>query len=258
MSQVVVGGDFWEGDAVREPVDGEGVANAEGARNVALVATVVVQRWTNIPAGDAVGCHAGPSVRCDVDDNTGARRGEGALVEIEIAVEAGVGGELGLAARGTEEIQSDVSLGHQEIPFGDGEFGIASGEARTKVVFPSLDRSFGGVAAMAVGRDQLEVDVVFFKCFFEVIGAFIVKDVEIWSVAIGLQTGVQAGPGFGDLAGLASFEGLGQDGVAIIIVEYHDVVVAAGRLDGEPACLVGVGFFKVFGLEDGGEDRVGA
>jgi hypothetical protein len=41
LAQVIVGGDFWERNCVWEPIDGECVANAGGAGDVAFVATVV-------------------------------------------------------------------------------------------------------------------------------------------------------------------------------------------------------------------------
>lgn len=95
------------------------------------------------------------------------------------------------------------------------------------MIFPSLDGSFGGVAAVAVRWYALEIYVILFKSLFEIVGAFVVEDVESGSVAVGLESGVQGCPGFGEFAGLASFEGLGEDGVAVVVVEDHDVVVAA-------------------------------
>jgi hypothetical protein len=42
---------------------------------------------------------------------------------------------------------------------------VASGEAGTKHIFPSLDRSFGGVSAVAVQWDALEIDVILCEVF---------------------------------------------------------------------------------------------
>jgi hypothetical protein len=88
--------------------------------------------------------------------------------------------------------------------------------------------------------DALEINVVFLECLFKFIGALIVKDMEVWGVAMGLQFGVQLGPASGELGGLACLEGLGKDGVAIIVVEDHDIVVPPRRLDWELAGLIGV------------------
>jgi hypothetical protein len=74
-----------------KPVDGECVANAVGAWDVALVATAVPFGRANPPAVDAMRCHVGSLVWCDVDDDSGAWRGKGRLVEVEVAKETGVG-----------------------------------------------------------------------------------------------------------------------------------------------------------------------
>ena len=63
-------------------------------------------------------CHVGALVQCYVDDYSGAWRGYGHFVVIEVAEETGVGQELGLAPRGAKEIEREVGLGHEYIPFG--------------------------------------------------------------------------------------------------------------------------------------------
>lgn len=69
---------------------------------------------------------------------------------------------------------------------------------------------------------------------------------------------MEAGPGFGELAGLTSLKWLRKDRVAIVIVQDHDIVVAARGLDGELASLIGVGLVEIGCLENTGEDDVGA
>ncbi len=98
LSEVLIGADFWERDGVREPIDGEGVTDAESGWDVTLVASVMLGGWANVPAVNTVWSHVVALVRCDVDDDAGAGRGERALVKVEGAVEAGVSGEFGLAA----------------------------------------------------------------------------------------------------------------------------------------------------------------
>jgi hypothetical protein len=56
-----------------------------------------------------------------MDDDASAWWGKRALVKIKISVEAGIGGKFGLAARGAKEIECDVGLWHQEVPFHDGK-----------------------------------------------------------------------------------------------------------------------------------------
>ena len=108
-----------------------------------------------------------------------------------------------------------------------GNFGSHVASPEHKMIFPCLDCAFGGVAAVAVGRDALEVDVIFLEGFLEFVGAFVVEDVKGGRVAIGLKARVQAGPGGYDFARLACFQRMGEDGVAVVIIEDHDVLVAA-------------------------------
>jgi hypothetical protein len=86
----------------------------------------------------------------------------------------------------------------------------------------------------------LESDVVLFEGSFEFVGAFIVEDVELWGIFVGLELLMETGPGGGQFAGLVGLEWFRKDDVAVIVVEDHDVIVTARRLYWELACLVGV------------------
>jgi hypothetical protein len=55
------------------------------------------------------------------------------------------------------------------------------------VVFPGLDGSFSGVAAVLMGRNALEVDMVLLKCEFDVGGTLVIEKVKLWSVAVRLK-----------------------------------------------------------------------
>jgi hypothetical protein len=76
---------------VGEPINGEGVANAEGAWDVTFVAPVMLGGGANVPAIHSMGCHVVALFWCDVDNNSGARWRKRAAVEIEDAIEAVVG-----------------------------------------------------------------------------------------------------------------------------------------------------------------------
>ena len=49
-------------------------------------------------------------------------------------------------------------------------------------------------------------------------------------------------PGGGELTGLVSLEWFRKNDVAVVVVEYHDIIVSARRLYWELTCLVKVGF----------------
>ena len=59
-----------------------------------------------------MGRHVGASVGSDVYDHASAGWSQWTLVEVKVAIQAGVGGELGLAPRGAEEVEGDAGLGH--------------------------------------------------------------------------------------------------------------------------------------------------
>ena len=73
------------------------------------------------------------------------------------------------------------------------------------MVFPSLDGALGCVSAMVMRGNALEGDFVFLESLFELFGTFVIEDVQLGRVSVGLKLFVQFGPGFGELASLATF-----------------------------------------------------
>ena len=69
-----------------EPVDGQCVADAEGAGDIALVAAVVLDGWSDVPAINAVESHVRMLGWSDMDDDAGTWWGKEALVEVEGAI----------------------------------------------------------------------------------------------------------------------------------------------------------------------------
>ena len=59
-----------------------------------------------------------------------------------------------------------------------GKVGVARGESDEKMIFECADRTFGGVAAVGVQGNKLEVNVVLSEGFLHGVGALVVKDVE--------------------------------------------------------------------------------
>ncbi len=82
LAQVVVSVDFGEWDSMWEPVDSEDVPALGSGWNVAFVAGVVIKGWTQVPTVNTMGCHVGLLHWSDVGDNSGARRGEGCVQEL--------------------------------------------------------------------------------------------------------------------------------------------------------------------------------
>jgi hypothetical protein len=68
-------------------------------------------------------------------------------------------------ARGAQKIEGDAGLRHEQIPFSEGELGIAGCKTSTEMILPGLDGAFGRVAWVNMQRDSLEVDNLFLEHF---------------------------------------------------------------------------------------------
>ena len=66
-------------------------------------------------------------------------------------------------------------MGDEAVPDMQGEVGVATTEAGYKFILVLLDGAFGGIGAMKVWRNELELDTVIAQKFFYAAGAFIVK-----------------------------------------------------------------------------------
>ena len=76
------------------------------------------------------------------------------------------------------------SLGDEKIQFLGGKGRFAGSESGAKMIFECADHTFGGVAAVGVREDKLEVNVVFAEEFLHFVGALVIKDVESGSCTI--------------------------------------------------------------------------
>ena len=78
---------------------------------------------------------------------------------------------------------------------------------------------FGGVAAMCIWGDKLEVDIVFAEEFLHGTGALVVEDVESGSRTVLLDMFLACFSGFGDFLVLPVLQKLGVDRVGVVVVE---------------------------------------
>jgi hypothetical protein len=76
MAQVVVSSSR-KRNVVWEPINCEGISNAEGAGNVAFVAAAVFSGRAKIPSIEAMRCHVGALFGCDMNDDACSGRSEG-------------------------------------------------------------------------------------------------------------------------------------------------------------------------------------
>ena len=88
-----------------------------------------------------------------------------------------------------------------------------------------MDRTFGGIAAVGVRVNNMEVNVVLAERFLHGVGSLVVEDVESGGCTMLLYVFVACCPGFSDLQGLPVLEKLGVDGVGVVVVAERDVLV---------------------------------
>jgi hypothetical protein len=116
---------------------------------------------------------------------------------------------------------------------------VGAAKAGDEMVFKSLDGAFGPVATMETGRSQLVVDVFAGHVVLEKLRGFVAKAMELGTEATALEKAKNCSVGGFDGGLFAVGYWLGVNGVAVIIVEDKDVVVATGGRHDEAAGLVG-------------------
>ena len=104
----------------------------------------------------------------------------------------------------------------------------------------------GMVGAVAMWRDQLKVFVGFGHEFLEPGRAFNFKDAEGLLEATRAEIFVKGGVAAHDFCFAAIFHGLSEHGVGVILVDYHEVLVAFAGGGGETTGLVSGDFSAYF------------
>ena len=95
-------------------------------------------------------------------------------VEIKEAKDLGPSREVGIDAAAAEQVQSEVALGNEFIPEGEGKVGVSGGEASQEMVLVGLDGAFAQVGTVLALRCELVVHTLLGHAVLEQLGAFIV------------------------------------------------------------------------------------
>ena len=122
-----------------------------------------------------------------------------------------MGGKAWVFARVEEQIESEDCMGDDTVPFLGWEVGVTRGQSSTEGILEGANCTFGGVAAMGIWGDKLEVDIVFAEGALHSAGAFVVKDVDSGSCAVLLEIFMARYPGVGDFEGLGVLQEVGVD-----------------------------------------------
>ena len=109
------------------------------------------------------------------------------------------------------------------------------------MVLEGPDCSFGGIDSVFVRGDTLEANLVAEKGVLEVLGALVVKNVQVGGVALVDQQFVGGFPSVPDGGGLPVGNGHGVDGVGVLVIQDENVIVPAAGGNRKTAGLVGEG-----------------
>ena len=101
-----------------------------------------------------------------MNEDFGAGRCHGGLVEVEGTIHMGFGGELRVGVGAAKEVEGCGRLAYQAIPQVQRKRWVGTGEAGEKMVFPRADSLFSWVGTVIMGSHQLVRDFfLVHECF---------------------------------------------------------------------------------------------
>ena len=106
------------------------------------------------------------------------RGARGVALKSNFSVDGCVGGKARVCAGRSEEVESDHGLGNETIPFLGWKVGVAGGESGAKMISECVYRRFGGVVAVGVWGNNLEVNILIAEGFMHGVVALVVEDVD--------------------------------------------------------------------------------
>ena len=107
------------------------------------------------------------------------------------------------------------------------------------MILEHADGSLCIVASMTPRGRKLEVNVVGCKVILQLLGVLVVDFMRNWAISSDAQLCVQILKCFCNGACLAIWKSFCQDGIGVVIVHHHDVLVASRGFNEELARLVG-------------------
>lgn len=165
-----------------------------------------------------------------VDEDFDSRRCNGSPVEIESSMDLGPSGEFWVDAGAAEEIEGQDALRKESVPQVEREICVGGAQRGDQMIFERADGALGGVASMNSGWDELEVDGFVFHELFHLVGALVVEALDFGLKACLDEAGMDEFVGSEDGGSCPVWHGFCVDGIAVVVVEDEDVIVAgAGR-----------------------------
>ena len=110
------------------------------------------------------------------------------------------------------------------------------------MVFECTNGTFSGVDTVFMGRNALKVDEIFEKSVLEILGALVIKNMEVGRVSMVEKKFVGVFLSVANAGTLTIGNGHSMEGVSILVVQDEDIVLTPARREGEVTSLVGIGF----------------
>ena len=93
------------------------------------------------------------------------------------------------------------------------------------MVLECANSAFGSVGTVFFWGNTLKLDLIFEEGVLEVLGAFIVQDVQIGRMTLMYQDAVCLFPGIANAGSLAIRDGNSMNSIGVLMIEDEDVVV---------------------------------
>ena len=129
-------------------------------------------------------------------------------------------------------------MGEKAIPKVQRKIRVTAGDASNQVVLEGLNGALSRFCLMQVGGYKMKCDSLAAHIILEASWTFIVKNLELGAKAPIGELRMEDGVGSDELCFTSRFYRLGDDCVAVMVVEDHEVLAAATGCDGEAASLV--------------------
>ena len=205
-----------------------------------LLTAIVFHRHANAPSIFPAEIPGVANIGLEVSDDLAAEGAHWCGVVIKRAFKEFVGGNRWIESGLTKEIEGHFGLGDEKVPQVAREVGSHSRQDRQKMSFESANCTFGRIATMHVGRDQLKFGFPFLGDRLFVLDAgFVIQDLEVDGEASRFQALHDAVVSWDAVVVLARFEWASEDRIGVAVVGDHDVLVVAATPDGEAAGVVG-------------------
>jgi len=150
-----------------------------------------------------------------------------------------------------QDIQDQLGLWEQLVPQVEWEVFVSAAKPSYEMIFKCVDGAFGNIATMDVLQHQLKINIHCCKEVLEGSGCFVVQVLKAWSKSSPTEVCMEHLEGHQDGVGVAILEWLCQYGIAVMVIEDHDVIIASAGWGWKFAILVRVDLAQ--GLNDGGK-----